>query len=231
MFSAVVCGCIRRHLKRKSETEAEIPSLDELPPDVQEDFQSMCTLAYEGSMVNKVTFSGQDLRSYSLSAELNVLDLIQVVQSFASRKSVLSHFLHLSVQELLTALHISKLSQAEQVRIFNEMFDNPRFAAIFRFYAAFTKLQTEGIRDVVAQIACDEKERCLNLMHCLYEADEISLCCFVASQLETGLNLYRVTLKDCLSVGTSCHVSPGTPLGNSRYTSVVARLMTTVSAS
>ncbi len=204
VFSAVVCGCIRRHLKRKSGKEEEIPSLDELPPDVQEDFQSMCTLAYEGSMENKVTFSGQDLRSYGLSAELNVLDLMQVVQSFASRKSTLSHFLHLSVQEVLTAFHISKLSPAEQLRIFNRMFDNPRFAAVFRFYAAFTKLQTEGIKDVVAQIARGiRQERLLNLVHCLYEADDISLCCFVASQLKTELDLSHVTLSplDCLSAG------------------------------
>ncbi len=178
-------------------------SLDQLPPDMQEDFQSMCTLAYEGSVVNKVTFSGQDLRSYGLSAELNVLDLMQVVQSFASCKSTLSHFLHLSVQELLTALHISKLPPAEQVRIFNEMFDNPRFTAVFRFYTAFTKLRTEGIGGVVAQITRGSQERLLNLMHCLYEADDISLCCFVASQLETGLDLHGVTLSplDCLSVG------------------------------
>ncbi len=52
------------------------------------------------------------------------------LQSFASRKSALSHFLHLSVQEVLTALHISKLPPAEQVSIFNEMFDNPRFAFV-----------------------------------------------------------------------------------------------------
>ncbi len=144
VFSAVICGYIHRHLKRKSEKEEEIPSLDELPPDVQEDFESICTLAYEGSMVNKVAFSGQELRTCGLSAEVNVLDLMQVVQTFASRKSTLSHFLHLSVQELLTALHISKLPPAEQVRIFNEMFDNPQFAAVFRFYAAFTKLQAKG---------------------------------------------------------------------------------------
>ncbi len=69
------------------------------------------------------------------------------------------------------------------------MFDNPRFAAVFRFYAAFTKLETEGIRDVVALIARGGERHCLNLMHCLYEADDISLCCFVVSQLETGLDL------------------------------------------
>ncbi len=60
-----------------------------------------------------------------------------------------------------------------------------------------------AVHTVVAQIVCGEKKRCLNLMHCLYEADDISLCCFVASQLKTGLDLHGVTLRplDCVSVG------------------------------
>ncbi len=203
VFSTVVCGCIRRHLKKQSGKEIEIPSFDELPSSVQEDFQSMCTLAYEGSMVNKVTFSGQDLKSYGLSAELNVLDLMQVVQSFASQKSTLYHFLHLSVQELLTARNISKLSETEQIRIFEDLFENPRFAAVFRFYSAFTKLQTNGIRDIVTRVAQNGTKTQLNLMHCLYEAQDVSLCCFVASQLNGKLDLHRVTFSplDCLSVG------------------------------
>ncbi len=128
---------------------------------------------------------------------------MQVVRSFASCKSTLRHFLHLSVQELLTALHISKLPPAEQVCIFQNLFDNPRFAAVFRFYTSFTKLHTEKIRDVVEQIACGGKEPCLNLMHCRCEAHDTSVLSFVASQLKMGLDLSDVTLSplDCLSVG------------------------------
>ncbi len=204
VFSAVISGCIHRHLKRQSGKEEEIPSLDELPSSVRGRFQRIHTLAYEGSVVNKVTFSSQDLSTYRLSAEQNVLDLMQVVQSFASHRSMLCHFLHLSIQELLTALHISELPSLEQVRIFKQMFNNPRFAAVFRFYAAVTKLKTDGIRDVVARIAqIGDKPFLKNLMHCLYEAQDVSLCCFVASQLNGELDLHGVTLSplDCLSVG------------------------------
>ncbi len=155
-------------------------------------------------MIDKVTFTRQDFSAYELSAEMNVLSLMQGVQSFASRKSMLYHFLHLSVQELLAAYHISQLPQSQQVQVFNELFNQPRFAAVFRFYAAFTKLQTEGIRDVVTSIVqSQDKTHLLNLLHCLYESQNSSLCSFVASQLNGGLDLRKCTLSplDCLSVG------------------------------
>ncbi len=204
VFSAVVCGCVRRYLKKQTDREEEISSLDEMPLVVQEVFTNICTLAYEGSVKNKVTFSGQDMKSYGLSVKDNALDLMQVVRSFASRRSELCYFLHLSVQELLTARHISLLPPPKQVSIFNDMFDNPRFAEVFRYYAAFSKLDTEGIRDVVARIArSNKKQPLLNLIHCLYEAQEVSLCCFVASQIKGYLEFHGVSLSplDCLAVG------------------------------
>ncbi len=204
LFSAVVCGCIRRYLQKHEEREEEIPSLDELPPDVVKEFKDTCTLAYEGTIDNKVSFSSQDLHSYQLSVEQNALDLMQVVQSCASRRSKLHHFLHLSVQELLTARHISLLPPPEQIQVFQNMFNNPRFAAVFQFYTAFTKLQVEGIRDIVACIAqSEEKQPLLNLMHCLYEAQDESLCRFVASQLNETLSFVHELQRplEFLSVG------------------------------
>ncbi len=204
VFSAVVCGCIRRYLKKQPGREEEIPSLDQIPTNLRVEFQGICTLAYEGSMANKVTFSGQKLQDYGLLSVGNALDLMQVVQSFASRRSKLCHFLHLSVQELLTALKISKLPPPEQVQVFQKMFNNPRFPAVFIFYAAITKLETEGIRDIVVRIAqSEDKQPLLSLLHCLYEAQDVLLCCFVASQLNGRLQLHHMALSplDCLSLG------------------------------
>ncbi len=150
VFYSLVLSCIIRHLTKESETEPVITSLDDLPPDTQEIFLKVCLLAYEGSMRNKVIFSGRDLRSYGLPEDMDVLSLMQVVQSFATGKPTSYHFLHLSIQELLAALHISKLPPTKQVQIFTELFGQPRFEAVFGFYAAFTKLQTEGVRDIVA---------------------------------------------------------------------------------
>ena len=51
-------------------------------------------------------------------------------------------FLHLSIQELLAAVHISQMSPKQQISVFQELFGTPRFSAVFQFYAGITKLRT-----------------------------------------------------------------------------------------
>ena len=213
VFTSLVLSCIIRDVKRGSLhllESTDISSLDNLPPDIQQHFKNICSLAYQGVIQNKATFSAEDLQAFNLPVELTTLSLIQGVQSFTAFKvCVCYNFLHLSVQELLAAYHISKLPPKEQVEIFQEMFGNPRFAFVFQFYAAFTKLQTEGIQDILASIVQREQQEMgdnktlVYLLHCLYEAQDLSLCTFVASHLNGELYLCDGALSpvDCLSVG------------------------------
>ena len=208
VFLSLVLCCIIRHLTRQAEEGTEAPdisSLDDLPPDVQEPFDNICAMAYHGVMKNKATFSATDLQSFNLPTELSTLSLIQGVQSFTAFKpSVSCNFLHLSVQELLGAYYISKFPAAKQIQIFNDLFDQPRLAAVFQFYAAFTKLQTKGVRDIVARIVQKkQKPHLVNLLHGLYEAQDVSLCEFVASHLKGEVDVSENTLSpmDCLVVG------------------------------
>ena len=212
VFTSLVVSCIMRHLTKLSGkgTWDDLPrilSLDELPPEVENDFNSICLLAYQGIMKNQVTFSSQDLQSLqpTLSSQLNTLSLIQGTESF--RRSILYNFLHLQIQELLAAFHISKLPPSEQVKIFKDLFGQSRFTAVFEFYAAFTKLETEGIREIVASmvrgLTYDSKGVLVSLLRCLYEAQDLSLCGYVVSLLGGKLDLYSTSLSpvDCLSVG------------------------------
>ena len=233
VFTSLVLCCIQRHLKKQEEKEEEgirlvegrrqeeegegISSLDNLPPGIQNQFNNLCKLAYHGVTKNKATFSAADLRSFKLPTELSTLSLIQGVTSFTLfGKCRLYNFFHLSTQELLAAFFISKLQPEEQIKIFNELFEQPRFANVFQFYAAFTKFRTKGIQDTVSRIVKSKNMTLiLPLLHCLYEAQDDKLCQFVAAQLETELNLSRHTLSpvDCLSVGyfvsSVCHTITG----------------------
>ena len=204
VFLSLVLCCIIRHLTKLAEEGKEIldiSSLDDLPPDVLKTFNNICAMAYHGVMKNKATFSAADLQSFDLPTDVSTL---------SSR-----NFLHRSVQELLAAFHISKLPAVEQIQIFNDLFGRPQLVAVFRFYAAFTKLQTEGVRDIVARMMQEEnklgegsllgesKSLLLSLLHCLYEAQDLSLCKFVASSLNGELVLSKNTLSpmDCLVLG------------------------------
>ena len=206
VFTSLVLCCLIRHMtKQGKKIQADISSLDDLPPHLQEPLKNISTLAYHGVMANKATFSEMDLKLLKLPQELGTLGLLQGVESFkAFKSSVTYNFLHLSVQELLASLYISRLPKREQVEIFKKLFAQPRFALVFRFYAAFTRLETEGIRKIVGDISkAKDTSQLLHLFGGLYEAQNPSLCQFVGSQLGGQLYLERRTLSpvDCLTVG------------------------------
>ena len=200
IFSNLILNCIKRHLKLRTQyKDASIESLDQLPEFAKKPFSVLCRLAYNGVMEDKIIFT-------SLPADVNTLSLLQGVESFIGREKAVSHnFIHLSIQELLAAYFIAtQLPASAQVSKFNELFDKSRFSAVFQFYAAITKLTTPGIEDVVIRIArSNEKSLLISLLHCLYEAQDPSLCESVAQQRQHGLDLSTITLtpSDCLCVG------------------------------
>ena len=211
VFLQLVIHCIVRHIMKQQDDDSEPPrisSLDDLPPDMQTQLSHICAMAYHGVMKNKVTFSEDDLKSFNLPPDISTLSLLQVVVSFMPYRSRSYNFLHLSVQELLTSYHISKLTPEEQVKIFKELFGQPRFAAVFQYYAAFTKLKTAGIQGIIVSIIQErDKTLLLTLLHCLYEAQDSSLCQLIASELKGKLELSHNSLSpvDCIAVGYFLH--------------------------
>ena len=205
IYLSVILSCIQRHYDREGRDHVlprELASFDDLTRSeaVREPFQCLCELAYRGVMENKVTFSSSDLPQGS-----NTLSLLQAIESFLqSGKSVFYNFLHLSVQEVLSAYYItSKLSDSEQVSQFQQLFNQPRFAAVFQFYAAITKLKSPGIHQVVDRIVeAKSKPLLVSLLRCLHEVQDPALCLYVAERLENKLDLSETSLSplDCLSV-------------------------------
>ena len=227
-FSALIRHCIFRHLKKKNDQLGipdAIKSLDELPAAIQNQFECICEIAYRGVMEDHITFE--------LERSFNTLGLFQGVENFASGMPAHSYnFLHLSIQELLAAIHMAtRLDPSEQVAQFKKLFGQARFSAVFQFYAAKTKLKTQGMNEIVIQVVqkCMEGKKVteltphsgtnltgasslghksqpllLSLLHCLFEAQDEALCQLVAKELKgelTGLQNISLSPTDCLSVG------------------------------
>ena len=130
------------------------------------------------------------------------------------------NFLHLSIQELLAGFYMAtELSDDEQVSKFNELLGKSRFTAVFKFYAAITKLKTPGIKDVVIRAAFHyndcayfhdadtddyvDRTPLVSLFHCLHEAQDPSLFQSVAHELKYRFEFSMITLtpSDCLCIG------------------------------
>ena len=221
IFSALICNCIFRHQRKKSEY-LDIKSLEKLPAAIRSPFECICEIAYKGVIEDRITFD--------LEHSFNTLGLLQGVESFASGMPSHSYnFLHLSIQELLAAIHMAtKLDPSEQVAQFQELFGRARFSAVFQFYAAKTKLKTQGMDEIVTQVVqkCMQDNKVteltphsgaqnsslghtpqpllISLLHCLFEAQDEMLCQLVAKELNgelRGLEGISLNPADCLAVG------------------------------
>ena len=155
------------------------------------------------------------------------MGLLQATPSIVSNHKLnFYNFLHLSIQELLSALYISHMPVSKQISTFDSLFGDSRFSAVFQFYAAITKLRTSrpflhklphwmrpipaGVLDLVRKIIKKEgasygqsRTLLVSLLRCLYEAQDPLLVQFVAEQLGQHLNLNNTALipMDCLAIG------------------------------
>ena len=207
IFSELILTCIYRHCtKYYDHKNLSIDSLDQLPEEIKKPFLYICEIAYNGVMNNEVTFT-------NLPQDFNTISLLNGFESLLVRgKKMYYNFIHLSIQEFLAAHYIAtQLAATKQASTFNNLFGKSRFSTVFQIYAAITKLQTTGIRDIVARVAksCavehpkdEDKTLLVALLNCLYEAHDSSLCTTVAEHLNHELTLHDVSLNpgECLSV-------------------------------
>ena len=153
-------------------------SLDDLPDELKSKLSNLSLLAYEGVMQDKVVFYEKDMKLVLLPANLPSLGLLQVVEGLTLlSKSFSYNFLHLSVQELLAAYHISHMDSSEQLHVFEQMFGSSRFQAVLHYFSGFTRLANPTIQDFISTYSRQKSsiKDVLPLLHCFYEAQDLSL--------------------------------------------------------
>ena len=230
IFTEVVKSSLKRYLQDRrgiTISVGNITSPNSLPSEIRIPVKHLCRLAFYGIESNKLTFNESDLSALTISKGISEYGLLQSVPSMVSDgHQIYFCFLHLSIQELLAAVHITYMSPKKQISVFQELFGTPQFNTVFQFYAGFTKLRVSrpflnklprflcpmptSVYNLLKKIVKKEVKKNQNekpllvfLLHCLYEAEESSLCMKLAGFLDHCLNLAGTTLAplNCLSVG------------------------------
>ena len=166
LFTAFTLKTLVDHLSThpvQHEQHLKATTFSDLPTDVYKQFQGLCRMAYEGILNRQqLVFSAAHLPT-----GFAPLGLMQEVPQLYTegRASSSYHFIHLTLQEYLAAVHISQLPAHEQARLFQEHVKSGHFKMTMRFLAGRTKLE-----NIPPDITMDTE---LNYFHFLFEAKEI----------------------------------------------------------
>ena len=196
LFCSLILCCIVRE-QETHEPDTILPimsSLDDLPDDLKSKLNNLSLLAYNGVMEGKIIFYFKDLQSSDLPTNLPSLGLLQTTEGFAlCSKSLSYNFLHLSVQELLAAYHISQMDSSEQVKVFQKLFGSARFQAVLQYYCGFTKLNNPEIQQFISSYHSNMTvlHEFLPILKCFFEAKQPSLSQLVDPNNLLNIGTYR----------------------------------------
>ena len=196
------------HSKRKW----RLSGFCDLPHDVHLIFLQLCKIAYKGIISNHLIFS-------DIPADQETLGLMQSVPELYESKATnaVSHnFLHLTLQEYLSAVHISTFSQDEFVEALVSMFGKKHLAVVLRFLAGLTKLaprkgsfssRTRALfkKSPIQCVKSLQRDALgfIDTMHWLFEAQEKELLSQVLGRNIQDRNLSSKFLSpfDCYALG------------------------------
>ena len=140
LYSQIVLNVILRNLRKQiSYQDLVSVSFDSIPDDLQDMFWLTCQFSYECLFRDQIVFSKEEidcLFPQVLDCRESVLcfGLLQSARSLLPVGQGLSfHFVHLTIQEFLAALHLVTLPSEEKLKVCETHANSVRFAMVWRF--------------------------------------------------------------------------------------------------
>ena len=149
--------------------QLKVTSFSDLPPDVYKQFLCLCRMAYDGLLNRQqLVFSASHLPT-----GFSPLGLMQEVpQVYTQGKASSYHFTHLTLQEFLSAIHISQLPTDQQTKLIENHVDSGHFRMTMRFVAGLTKLANVP-PEITRKLRKNRNN--LTLLHWLFECKDTSV--------------------------------------------------------
>eukprot|EP00731_Ephydatia_muelleri_P031351 Em0022g865a len=148
-------------------------------------FEDLCRLAFEGFERGQVVFTEEEV-----GEKCDTLSLLQEAVCFEmAGTSMRYNFLHLTIQELLAAIHMSKMPVKGQVCTFRHYYSQEQFGTVLQFYAGITSFKHPEVKDAFFDMlnssATDEDKK--DLLHGIRNCKE--------SILRSPAEFYKVSTK------------------------------------
>ena len=144
LYKKIILNLVFRNI-RKIDTYSSILSLskfDSLPADLQQPWWLMCEFAFQAFEMDQLVFSQKELEAFFPEGLARILcfGLLQSAESVLETGFGKSfHFLHLTFQEYLAALHLARQSPDKQLDVFRshkpkDRWSPNRFAVVNKFF-------------------------------------------------------------------------------------------------
>ena len=155
LYKPLISHFLSRHLDQYfPELDVTVEDLHkDFPLEISEPFDKVCCLAYSSLRKNKHLFSPKEVGISGSSVEVrDVFGFLQVCPQITKfgRKRYYS-FAHLSLQEFLAAVHVSKMSKNSQTTAINEFLSKSPRSQMIPFYAGLTDLSNTKALQVLLE--------------------------------------------------------------------------------
>ena len=138
LFDAFIFSIVKRHAKKQK------LDLNNLPEQLNDQFNALCKLAYDSLVKGKFVFSLQDIKDMYPDGDVkaNLLSLMTSATSYSTHGEETHYqFLHMTIQEFLAARWVSIQSEYEQEQFLTQNWSNLKMKSVLVFFAGITKLQ------------------------------------------------------------------------------------------
>ena len=225
LYAHIVLNIILRNTKKTNPITGllGLESFDDIPAANQEMFWLTCTFAYNCLSEDQLVFTENKVAStlpqvLDSSDKFLCLGLLQCARSLLPVGQGLSfHFVHLTIQEFLAALHLVTLPNEEKLKVCIAHARSDRFIMVWRFvFGLGCKKERRYSRKVVCLndevvdqfftyiIHKAQMNRSLMLCHCSMESSDDSVCSKSANQINGKFEGYFGSIahnsEDCIAV-------------------------------
>ena len=221
LYSQIVLNFILRNLKKSNFLDDITLSFDSIPENLHDTFWLMCKFAFECLSQDRIVFSEKEIaplfpQVLDSSDRLLCFGLLQCARSLLPVGQGLSfHFVHLTIQEFLAALHLVTLPSEEKLKVCDAYNESNRFAMVWRFvfglgcqkegsYSRKVVCLNDEVLDQFLTTNCDELFSDVPLMfcHCSLESMNNTVRLKIAKQINEKFGRFRFasTPHDCVAV-------------------------------